>query len=434
MKDIQEDQPQTQVEEYDPSILPNVLPIYFKRLFPHKLFYKWLSYGEPTPSSVFVNREISFTIDDDIYIRYLSFENDAELEKEINSKAPNKIDIGAVFSSRPKHHRSTPRMLPVEREIVFDIDLSDYNPVRTCCQGNSICQKCWKFMVVSVKVLDTAVREDFGFEHIFWVFSGRRGIHAWICDPEARKLDNKARSAFADYMSLITFSSDSKSEGEQDTIARVTIGDKMHHSVKRALKIIEPHFEEVILIDQNLFGQENGILKLIQVIPDENARKEAEQYLRKFEGKSSKEIWDAFVKYANSMRTSQSGSVWNRKLKYIVEEVQIALMYPRLDINVTKGINHLLKSPFVIHPATGKVCVPFSAQAVSKFDPNAVPTINQLLEDINKYDEERKDQNSNDDKSNMKEYRKTGMLKGVKVFEEFLRKMYKGIGKDKFDF
>lgn len=382
-----------------------------------------------------MNREISFTIDD-IYIRYLSFESEAELEKEINSKAPHKIDIGAVFTCRPKHHRSTPRMLPVEREIVFDIDLSDYNPVRTCCQENAICQKCWKFMVVAVKVLDIAVREDFGFEHIFWVFSGRRGIHAWICDPEARKLDNKARSALADYMSLITFSSDNNatSNGEAETIARVIIGDKMHHSVKRALKIIEPHFEEVILVDQNLFAQENGIMKLIQVIPDENARKETEQYLRKFDGKSSKEIWDAFTKFANSMRTSQTGSIWNRKLKYIIEEIQIALMYPRLDINVTKGINHLLKSPFVIHPATGKVCVPFSVQAVSKFDPNTVPTINQLLEDINKYDEERKDQNANDDKSNMKEYRKTGMLKGVKVFEEFLRKMYSGIGKDKMDF
>lgn len=386
-----------------------------------------------TPGSVFVNREISFTLEDDIYNRYLSFENEADLEKEINTRAPHKIDIGAVFSSRPKHHRSTPRMLPVEREIVFDIDLSDYNSVRTCCQGNSICQKCWKFMVVAVKILDTAVREDFGFEHIFWVFSGRRGIHAWICDPEARKLDNKSRSALADYMNLITFSSDGGS-AEAEAIARVVIGEKMHHSVKRAMKVVEAHFEEVILVDQNLFALENGITKLVQMISDDNARKEADLYLRKFEGKSSKEIWDAFCKYANSMRTSQTGSAWARKLKYIIEEIQIALIYPRLDINVTKGMNHLLKSPFVIHPATGKVCVPFSAQAVSKFDPNKVPTINQLLEDINKYDEERKGQSVNDDKSNMKEYRKTGMLKGVKVFEEFLRKMYKGIGREKLDF
>lgn len=30
---------------FDPDELPMLLPVYYKRLFPHKLFYRWLSYG-----------------------------------------------------------------------------------------------------------------------------------------------------------------------------------------------------------------------------------------------------------------------------------------------------------------------------------------------------------------------------------------------------
>lgn len=59
----------------------------------------------------------------------------------------------------------------------------------------------------------------------------------------------------------------------------------------------------------------------------------------------------------------------------MIEEAKIYYAYPRLDINVTKGMAHLLKSPFCVHPKTGKISVPFQAETVDNFHPNSVPTI-----------------------------------------------------------
>lgn len=57
-------------------------------------------YDVAVPKTYFTHREFSFTLKDDIYVRYLSFADLDEFEKELQRRCPYKIDIGAVFSNR----------------------------------------------------------------------------------------------------------------------------------------------------------------------------------------------------------------------------------------------------------------------------------------------------------------------------------------------
>ncbi|KAL6958897.1 hypothetical protein U1Q18_040242 [Sarracenia purpurea var. burkii] len=116
--------------------------------------------------SYFGRREFSFTLDNDIYLRYQSFKSASELEKSINEKCPVKIDIGPVYNVDPaKRHAYAQAgdncFTPVERELIFDVDITDYDDVRYCCKGADVCLDCWPLMTVVIKVIDTALRASF---------------------------------------------------------------------------------------------------------------------------------------------------------------------------------------------------------------------------------------------------------------------------------
>lgn len=147
-----------------------LLNVYYSRLFPYNEMYRWLSYGNTYgvkntidagidknnkkvtvgQPEYFFHREISFTLDvsgEEVYIRYLNFKNAEEMRKKIMQQQPRKIDIGAVYSHEPSKHDMIPANVfkPLERELVFDIDLTDYDDVGA--KGADISRVCILFYI-----------------------------------------------------------------------------------------------------------------------------------------------------------------------------------------------------------------------------------------------------------------------------------------------
>ena len=194
----------TTAADDDDVFSPQLLSMYYARLFPFDLLHQWLSYNNP---SEFARREFSMTIEpvpgEEIYIRYQSFQTQNELKEAICKRRPTKIDIGAVYNVPPKDKNAHSNVTTEQRELVFDIDLTDYDDIRHCgCSGANICTTCWTYMTMAIQVLDEGLKQDFGFSHVGWFYSGRRGVHCWVSDESARFLTNEARSAVAQYFEV----------------------------------------------------------------------------------------------------------------------------------------------------------------------------------------------------------------------------------------
>ncbi|EDN95430.1 hypothetical protein SS1G_11308 [Sclerotinia sclerotiorum 1980 UF-70] len=335
------------------------------------------------------------------------------LRKDVLRLMPSRFEIGPVYSTNPRDRktlRKSSAFRPIAKELCFDIDLTDYDEIRTCCDKANICNKCWQFITMAIKVVDVALRDDFGFKHIMWVYSGRRGAHAWVCDKKARQMDDQKRRAIAGYLELI--------RGGAQTAKKVNVKRPLHpHVFRRSLDILKGHFQNDILQDQDPWEEDDKVDKLLQLLPDRTLNESLRKKWSSSPGRSSASKWadiDALAKTTKGLDP--------RALLEAKQDIVLEYTYPRLDIEVSKHLNHLLKSPFVVHPGTGRVCVPIDTRHVGDFDPLAVPTVTQLLGEIDQW---TAPQNGEIEGKSIQDWEKTSLKPFVDYFRSFVAALIK---------
>lgn len=401
---------------------PNVMRQFYARLFPFRPLFLWLNHS-PKPGPDFGNREFAFTLPGEIYLRYQSYPTNDLLKKDVLRLNPSRFEIGPVYTTNPRDRktlRKSSMFKPLSKEIVFDIDLTDYDDIRTCCAKVNICEKCWSFATMAIKVVDVALRDDFGFEHIMWVYSGRRGVHAWISDKDARDLDDEKRKAITGYFEVL--------KGGAQGGKRVNIRRPLHPHIVRSLEILKPHFQQV-LADQEPFQSEAGQERLLQLLSDKALNEALRKKWESSPGRQSARKWADIDALA---ATGVSKTLDTKALMEAKQDILLEYTYPRLDVEVGKKRNHLLKSPFVVHPGTGRVCVPITASGDMKqaeeFDPLTVPKVTELLAEVDQYSSKDEiDGSSAPDAafSQTPDWEKTSLKPYVETFDTFVKTLLK---------
>lgn len=188
--------------------------------------------------------------------------------------------------------------------------MDEYDENRSCCKGKKICSRCWGFISMAVKVLDRVFRDDFGFKHILWVYSGRRGIHCWISDAEALAMNDDQRRAIVNYIDILK-----TGKGEK----KINVPRPLHPSLTTAYnQVLKNGFGRVILEDQDTFRSDENSEKLLQLLPETGfASQLREQWKKSGVNQSSTKKWDA---------VQDIGSRYKGKVR------------PRLSVMITRNI------------------------------------------------------------------------------------------------
>jgi DNA primase small subunit len=366
----------------------------------------------------FLHRELSLCFSEAdgrlIWSRFRSFPSGAEFKQYVRRMQPTSINMGALGFSPAALWRTETRSGLVrdafyESEIMLDVDIKDYDDVRSCnCTGsrvfdqkcpecgmtattsetegermctcewerfaNNICVECWKFAQCGMIVLDYILRKHWGLVDFFFVFSGMKGFHCWIMDDTFRSFSAEQRKDFA------------------DSFDPWTGADRMELKYEKSYQdpLYGKDFDEFLLLLFTEVIVARGVFDIRHV----NTRTKIVEYfeMRDPECESKSEALRALCDDATE-KGFDSPTTWKKlmefnfrtndhvKAKSIQRRFVYAYVYPRIDGNVTTQLKHLRKMPWSPHPRSECIAVPIlpvTAERIFEFTPRTAPTLRDL--------------------------------------------------------
>jgi DNA primase small subunit len=342
------------------------IKIYYTKYFPFELIYSWIiKYGE------FNQREFSIIKLNNSIQRGLKFNSIEDFKHYIIEKDVVRIDIGPYNDGKNN---------PFEKELIFDVDMSDYDiNHRICCSNDKICEKCWNYILVGIHILKFILEKNFAFKKIMFVNSGRRGFHCWVFDKEVIKLTNETRKCIIEFLKNY--------QNLSYKFQSIHLLKNHETGIYEFLQTLEPYYLKILEILPLEF-----LIKVIKEIMNPLLFKKIEQNLNELKENLKKEITSDDSSSSSNFFLSKK--LWfnyisliknqlnNELVQFYILAIQFYICFPLLDTNVTQTVNHLLKLPFSLHNKNFGVSLPIDLTKYDKFEHHHSPLHEEIVKNI----------------------------------------------------
>ena len=305
--------------KFQPEITEEQLKTYYRDHFDINLLWKVMD------KESFPRREFGFDRAGHFFTRNKSFASPSDLKEYMSIYVTKAAYAGAIYADPVRTKTKKYNAFTIHdtewmgRELIFDLDANDYDPVRQCdCKGRNVCEICWGLIQDAAVIMDETLRVDFGFKKLQWVFTGGRGYHCWVLDKETLTLSQEQRSGLVNYMQLI------HDPGGGQRVEKITNSAVLLN--ERIVRLLTKRF---VLDSKPIVLEEIGIKKTARAT-----------MIRKLKEKNYKELIDIIP----------------RKVTYEqFFEQMVKYRYARIDHKVTIDTRRLIRLPGSVHSHTGYV-------------------------------------------------------------------------------
>lgn len=350
---------------------------YRDELYPFELIYRMLTCDKKEQSAEARIIAIQSRADSNVYVKH-EYKRDScqSFKRQVlfsSSRLPESIHMA--------HFKEGEKLVRATKELVFDMDITDFTRYCSCQGMKRLCPACWPQMQGASLILEHLLENVLGYDrsHCLWVFSGCKGLHCFVNEPTVMSLSDKERKqlykrlaiASGDDTRLTSFIS-SLTKTDPAFIAHLT-----EFFTEKVLKEIDLfHLPPVKGESENTFESDvleylrkrhNALYHIVKkkwdelslaASPSKKARLDSSTASVNTENLSLLK-WRAFLSLESlSSRTSAC-----RPSTFIL----FRFFYPVID-PAPFNLSHQIKLPFSIHSRTQNVALPLTQNDIMHMD------------------------------------------------------------------